>query len=358
MTIKAYKTILLPDQAIRDWDNQSPIDILDVIAERAILLPLKNKIFVASRLSSIIDVYLKSTQNESWISKRLWDLLIDIEIQHSLASEGFYKEDLETTTVPSSLENTAMQFGFFWPKSSESSRAELDQMAYIRLKDITSHYKDMKDRISEQGFLDIGCGPGRYIRGIRESVTDCHCIGIDASQDIIDYNQVNNCDKHVSYLCDDLLAAKVGSKYGLVMCNGVAHHTTYTAEAFIPVHANLVVDDGFYFLFMYGDGGIELKTWEILQSIVREVPVELAYNTLQSLLNPLRLQGQLDHMYGVFYRSRPEYIRALLQDYFSSVRAIEGVPGLDITPSTMKHLTNDEFKRRFGTGNIRFICRK
>jgi SAM-dependent methyltransferase len=231
-------------------------------------------------------------------------------------------------------------------------------MAYIRLKDITSHHKEMIDRISERGFLDIGCGPGRYIRGIRKFVTDCPCVGIDASQDIIDYNQLNNCDKHVSYLRDDLLATTVSSKYGLVMCNGVAHHTTYKPEAFIPVHADLVADDGFYFLFMYGDDGIELKTWDILQAIVREVPVELAYNTLQPLLNPLRLQGQLDHMYGAFYRSRPEYIRALLQNHFSSVHAVEGVPGLDITTSTMKHLSNDAFERRFGTGNIRFICKK
>lgn len=358
MTIRAYRATDLSKLAGSDWANQNSLDLLDDIANRARLLPPSIRILAASRLASTVDAYLKSTENETWISKRLWELLLEIGIQLSLADEGFFNDEINAAAGPSTLENTSTQFGFFWPKTSESSRTELDEMAYLRLLQIGSYNMDFKEIIARHGFLDIGCGPGRYIRSARKMIENCRCLGIDASEAIVDYNNKNNDDNLVEYVCDDLLANSVSSQYGMVMCNGVAHHTTHRPETFIAVHASKVIEDGFYFVFMYGNGGLELKTWEALQTMVHEVPVEVAYNTLKPFISPLRLQGQLDHMYGVFYRSNPEEIGDLLQTHFSTVTSVEGVNGLDVTASTMKHLSEEEFRNKFGTGNIRFICRK
>jgi len=357
LSIKAYEPVPPQLEILPSLGTDNAFEILDLIASESQSLNPYKRVLVASELAKTVDFFLKSRHAPEWLNHFLRAFVGDIRISRYLASESFYTSNHSNISTSVSLSNTSDQFGYFWPRTAQVDRSGLDEIARLRIKQMTDIDTGLIRSIIENGFLDIGCGPGRYVREVCALDSSITAMGIDASREIIESNQKSNLVA-AEYICDDVLARKVNNQYGFVMCNGVAHHTNILPPDVIKRHAELTACDGYYFIFLYGDSGLELHAWETLQSIVKEIPVEFTHSVLSPILHPLRLQGQLDHMYGVFYKSNKLDISNLLADHFSSVIEVPGVAGLDVTPSAMKYLDPLQFQYRYGEGNIRFLCKK
>ena len=87
-----------------------------------------------------------------------------------------------------------------------------------------------------------------------------------------------------------------------------------------------------------------------------DVEINYTFKMLNNKISPLRLQGLLDHSYGEYKSTKRIDFEKMLKNNFSVIEKIEGINGADVTKKTFK---NDKyFKKRFGSGNLRYLCKK
>ena len=142
----------------------------------------------------------------------------------------------------------------------------------------------------------------------------------------------------------------------LVISAGVLHHLPNPMEELIMEHARVIKKNGYFFVFIAGKGGLELKVWEFMRKFLNTIPIDALYKYFDGIINPLRLQGLLDHGYGEYQETDREKLEKWLENHFREIRRVPGISGLDVTEEIY---SNDiYFKYRFGTGNLRYLCRK
>ena len=105
-----------------------------------------------------------------------------------------------------------------------------------------------------------------------------------------------------------------------------------------------------------GIGGLELKIWEFLRLFLNDIPVSLLYETFEGKISPLRLQGLLDHGYGEYQQTSREDLESWLGNEFEVVTRVPGIDGLDVTEEIFEK--DKYFTYRFGSGNLRYLCKK
>ena len=110
------------------------------------------------------------------------------------------------------------------------------------------------------------------------------------------------------------------------------------------------------FVFIKSTGGLELKLWKFYRSIFKNIPINITEEFLREKINPLRLQGFLDHCYGVYKEISRKKFEKILKNNFSTIRRINGISGLDVTPELYKK--DKFFKARFGDGDLRYLLKK
>ena len=89
---------------------------------------------------------------------------------------------------------------------------------------------------------------------------------------------------------------------------------------------------------------------------MNRVNIEDVFEKLNSSISPLRLQGILDHSYGEYKTISRKSFEKILKKSFSVIKKVDGIPGADVTQKTF---SNDKFfKKRFGSGNLRYLCIK
>ena len=210
-----------------------------------------------------------------------------------------------------------------WPKTTNKTVdfSESCKMALERFEQILK--KSKKDNSEIKSFLDIGCGPGRYLYAAENLIGKIKLTGIDTGKSILDKNAEREELAGIEFILDDICCEKLDRKYSMVMCNGVAHHTGVPLNKVIKRHSQLIEEDGLYFIFVYGSGGFELKSWRFLQETIGLYPKEDVFNFWSSFINPLRLQGLMDHTYGVFYETTREEIESELKIIFQILKGLK-----------------------------------
>ena len=89
---------------------------------------------------------------------------------------------------------------------------------------------------------------------------------------------------------------------------------------------------------------------------MNSVHIKDVFNKLNNSISPLRLQGLLDHSYGEYKTITRKSFEKILKKSFSTIKKVDGIAGADVTPKTF---SNDKyFERRFGSGNLRYLCIK
>jgi ubiquinone/menaquinone biosynthesis C-methylase UbiE len=141
-----------------------------------------------------------------------------------------------------------------------------------------------------------------------------------------------------------------------VISAGVLHHTKTNINKLIKDHARVIKPKGYFFCFIVSNKGQELELWNFCRKVMKNVDINFAFNFLKNKIHPLRLQGFLDHSYGEYKLTSKKYLLKILKKNFSRVQELQGVKGADVTKN---NFSNDKyFKKRFGSGNLRFLCVK
>ena len=268
----------------------------------------------------------------------------------------FHKEAPYAGTDP--WERTRKAFNYMWPRNTNNGQHFISsKIATLRVEQIVSMLPGGSDWLSGKTILDAGCGPGRYVsallgRGPKK------VIGIDSGKDIMAENSKRFADhSNVGLVIGsaDQLSFSDNS-FDFVVSAGVLHHLSAPIEESIREHSRVLSPGGHFFIFIVGSGGLELKLWEFMRNFLYDIPVEEMFNRFNGKIHPLRLQGLLDHSYGEYQHTAREDCERWLSKYFSSVRRVPGIPGLDVTPEIYQN--DPYFEDRFGTGNLRYLCEK
>jgi SAM-dependent methyltransferase len=259
-----------------------------------------------------------------------------------------------------SAKDVANPFNVMWPLTTaqDDDFESFVRMARQRLEQLLA-LMGGHDALRGKHILDVGCGPGRYIQPLLD-LGVARVTGIDVGDHIIAATQARfGGDPRVEIAhgsCHDL-SAFPDSAFDFVLSNGVLHHTD---DASIPdmirEHARVVAPRGHFFLYIAGDGGLELELWEHLRLLLADVPIYETYRALAGHVTPIRLQGLLDHCYAPYRRTSRTDCEAWLGQHFLETVRVPGVAGLDVTPEL--YADDPFFQARFGSGNLRYLCRK
>ena len=255
-------------------------------------------------------------------------------------------------------ERTRDAFNFMWPKNTSGSNYDISkEMVSLRLKQIIDLIEGGKNFIKNSIIIDSGCGPGRYTDVLSE-YNPKKIIGIDAGEDIINKNRKKfSKNKKIEMIQSSCESLPLENNFAdIVISAGVLHHLPNPMENLIAEHARVIKKNGYLFIFIAGKGGLELKVWEFLRKLLKSISVETLFKCFDGIINPLRLQGLLDHGYGEYQQTDRKELEELLEDHFGEIIRVPGIEGLDVTEEIY---SNDKyFKYRFGTGNLRYLCKK
>lgn len=254
--------------------------------------------------------------------------------------------------------NTRKAFNFMWPKNTSKQKYYSSKvMVDLRIDQLVKYISKNKKFLNNKIILDSGCGPGRYVESLLRFKPK-EIIGIDSGKDIIKSNQERfKKFKNIKFIRSkfDKLNFKDES-FDLLISTGVLHHTSTSMPFMIKDHSRVIKKKGHFFVFIVGQGGQELDLWKFCRRVMIDVNIKYAFKTLGNMVSPLRLQGILDHSYGEYKSTSRKYFEKILKKNFSKIKKIPGVYGADVTPETFKG--DRYFKKRFGSGNLRYLCTK
>tara|TARA_B100001996_G_scaffold209632_3_gene160860 strand:+ start:279 stop:1379 length:1101 start_codon:yes stop_codon:yes gene_type:complete len=256
--------------------------------------------------------------------------------------------------------NNIEAYNFMWPKSlSKKNKFESSKkIAELRVNQIyeLSKNKFNVDPFSEKLILDSGCGPGRYVSAI-SGYNPRKIIGLDSGEEIIRNNKINFKNKKISFVHGNSSKLPFNdNEFDFVLSAGVLHHVNMPIEKTLPEHSRVIKDDGLFFIFIAGISGIELAVWDFCQKLLASIPIDMVHSRYDHSINHLRLQGILDHGFSSYFHTDRSKFEKLLKKNFKEVIRVPGVSGIDVTEELFKD--DKYFKQRFGTGNLRYICRK
>lgn len=175
------------------------------------------------------------------------------------------------------------------------------------------------DKIEGIKYLELGCGTGHHVVSVAKSHPDYDCYGVDLSSASLNVAG-KLADKHDakvtfhqgSYL--DALPFHI-KKYDVISAIGTIHHCADPLEAMKNVY-NLLKDDGWFFLHMYG-----------LRCDRRKFDIKEMLNILEPDINN--------------YEKRFEYYRELMAHEKSKIiRRLASISALDIYRMLRKSYRN------------------
>lgn len=292
------------------------------------------------KISYILDYWIKTFLVFSKLSDHNWI------INHK-------KKELTKKDVWKVTKNS---FNFMWPKNTKKNNYNISSyLIKLRIKQIIKFLP--KNFIKNKIVLDSGCGPGRYINEILRYKPKL-AIGIDSGKNIILENK-KKFRKFNNVRFDQALIDKLKFKenyFDFLISAGVLHHTKTSMNYLIKEHAKVIKKGGYFFVFIAGKGGVELDVWNFSRKVMINVDINKAYSFLKNKISHMRLQGFLDHSYGEYKSTPKDKFENILNKNFSKVIEIPGVNGADVTKHTFKK--DKFFKVRFGSGNLRYLCKK
>ncbi len=343
----------------KEADNLSKsLDALTEISKK-VESPFVREIkpYVALTLKWKFD-YLIKTQESLFLLQRDVDYWIDfLKASKDLLSQNwFFKEKMAYKKDP--WERTRGAFNFMWPRNTKKEQYDISlKMVELRIDQIISMIPGGGLWVKDKDVLDSGCGPGRYISALLKH-EPMKAVGIDTGAEIIKENK-KRFKKFPNVQFKTGTAVHMPFKDGsfdFVVSAGVLHHIPHPIEKSIAEHARVLKKGGYFFMFIAGKGGLELKMWEFVRNFLYDVPIEDVFQRFNGKISPLRLQGLLDHGYGEYQQTSRVDCEKWLLKYFTEIKRVPGIKGLDVTPEIYK---NDlYFPYRFGTGNLRYLCKK
>jgi len=321
-----------------------------------------NKFFIELKINSVLKLkwyfdYLNNyLKNPKYIQRIIKDINIEILLYKNLYLSNWIKKENFKFKKNDKWRLTKKSFDFMWVKNTnKKSNFNLSKkIVEPRVKQILSMMP--KNFIRNKNILDSGCGPGRYI-DIIKSFNPKIIYGVDQGEKIINQNKARFKNKNIFFKKNDFTKLPFKNNFfDFIISAGVLHHSKTSLDKLMKEHQLKLKKNGYMFVFIKSTGGLELKLWKFYRVIFNNIPIELTARYLENKINPLRLQGFLDHCYGEYKEVSRKKFELILKKYFKKISRVSGIPGLDVTPEVYK---NDKyFKERFGDGDLRYLLKK
>lgn len=251
---------------------------------------------------------------------------------------------------------TMDSFNFMWPRNTQGDDYNISrEMVVLRMNQIYEMLEGGRAWILGKTVVDSGCGPGRYSDVISEA-QPAKIFAFDSGADIIAKNRERFGERIVfeRASCDHLPLAEESVDF--VISAGVLHHLRNPIDELISEHARILKKGGYMFVYIAGTGGLELKLWHFMRAFLKDVSIGELFERYHSKICSMRLQGLLDHGYGEYQETPRQVFESWLQKNFSTFDRVPGVAGLDVTEEI--YWDDVFFNYRFGSGNLRYLCRK
>ncbi|MGL3827561.1 class I SAM-dependent methyltransferase [Candidatus Pelagibacter communis] len=255
-------------------------------------------------------------------------------------------------------DRTRHAFNYMWTRTTKKNSYNMSKkMVEPRVKQIISMFPGGSKWIKDKTILDSGCGPARYIDCI-SSYNPKSIHGLDSGADIIKQNKIKfKSRKKISFSVGNFKKLKFkNSSFDFIFSVGVLHHCEVPIKKLMDEHIRVLKNNGMFFVFIQSSGGLQLKLWKFFRSIMRSIDISYVESFLKNKINPLRIQGFLDHSYGELQPIKRIDFEKYLKKNFKIIKRVPGIQGADVTPEIYK---KDKFyKQRFGDGNLRYLLTK
>ncbi len=127
-------------------------------------------------------------------------------------------------------------------------------------------------------------------------------------------------------------------------------------EDLIKEHSRIVKPSGYFFIFVVGEAGFDSEIRKFMREFLYDIPVEALYDVFAGRISDMRLQGMLDYGYGEYQQTNRHSMEQWLSNSFSEIQRVPGIEGMDVTEEVFEG--DMYFKYRFGSGDLRYLCRK
>ncbi len=355
--IKAYNKIER-DFSLEYKDLKSSLDNLLILAkniESPLLRVMKPTILLSIKWK--FD-YLAKTRESLFLLKTDIDYWTDtLKMLKNLSMQDWF-ECSQVNKKDDVWLRTKEAFNFMWPRNTKGeSFSKFSKMAQLRMSQIISLMDCEEKNIKNWNIFDSGCGPGRYINALLK-YNPLKCIGMDSGGDIVDATRKRFADyPNVEIKLGDCSSLPEDDRScDFVISNGVLHHLPNPMEDLIKEHSRIVKPGGYFFIFIAGEAGLELEIWKFMREFLYDIPLEVLYDVFSEKISDMRLQGMLDHGYGEYQQTNRCSMEQWLSNSFSEIQRVSGIEGMDVTEEIFKD--DLYFKYRFGSGNLRYLCRK
>ena len=279
-----------------------------------------------------------------------------IRIYHDLAKDNWIYNQKKINSNKDIWKNTRKSFNFMWPRTTKNKNFNLSlKMVIPRVKQICQEMP--KNFLKNSKILDSGCGPARYVNEFLKH-NPKQIIGIDEGIDIIKSNKLRfKYNKKVTFKKMRFENLKFeDNTFDYVNSAGVIHHSKNTISKTIKEHSRILKKGGYFFVYIAGNGGLQMKLWKFVRRLLNNENINDVYNYLNEKISPLRLQGILDHSFSEYQETDRNHFERILKQNFKVIKRIKGIAGTDCTPELYK--SDKFFKERFGDGDLRYICKK
>ena len=284
----------------------------------------KNIFFLELKITSVLKLkwYFDHLNNYLKDPRKIQSIINNIYFEISLFSDFYLSNWIKKNNFNNKKFNkwdlTRKSFNFMWLKTAKKVKGyELSkQMIKPRLNQIIKMLPE-KNFFKGKKILDSGCGPGRYIDIILK-YNPKYIYGLDFGKDIIKNNKKKFFKKkNVYFKQGDFSNLNFKDNFfDFIISAGTLHHSETPISKLVLEHSRVLKKNGYMFVFIKSTGGLELKLWKFYRSIFKNIPIEVTENFLKEKINPLRVQGFLDHCYGEYKEiSRPKFEKILKKKF-------------------------------------------
>jgi ubiquinone/menaquinone biosynthesis C-methylase UbiE len=300
-----------------------------------------------------INSYLLNPSNLNSTISKLYELTL---VFKDLSKSNWILKKQTQKFLINKWRKSEKTYDFLWPKTTKDKFQKISRkMVEPRVKQILAEIpnKFLKNKL----ILDSGCGTGRYIECFLKQKPK-KIIGMDRGVSIIKENKKRfKKFKNLEFKVGDIKKIPYKNEVFDFVCSaGVLHHSGQKLEKLINEHYRVIKKNGYFFIFITAKGGLLSETWNFARKLLKDVPVNYVYNYLEKKINPLRMQGFVDHIYTSNIPTKRLRLEKILKKKFTKVTRLKGIMGADLTPEIYK---KDKFyKKRFGEGDLRYVCKK
>ncbi len=208
--------------------------------------------------------------------------------------------------------------------------------------------------------LDLGCGNGRTCFSMAQLGAK-EVYGIDYGEDSIRFAKEKVKQKQL-----DKIHFSVGSVYDLAfednsfevaISNGVFHHLEDSGRAINEV-ARILKPEGFFWLYIQGEGGMFNELYDAAKQIMKNIPQEFTFKVLTEFgLTVNKRYHLMDSFYATYLYSKwDRIVRTLKEAGFDDIVRFEGRRETDFD---LTRITNDPYGyEKWGEGEFRIGCIK